>query len=605
MGCFQLGLDSSWEDFEHLVGTQRHLRNLKLLKKLSPGELQCIGDQLHALYETDILQANSRNERTAIKQLVDLIATVQGKDTDNLRVYIGLDTGFHTDNNSQFWGFYDKASDSDVIDLYISAKAQDLPGTLLHTFMSSLGLSRTQCFLTEVALAKHSGSLMDPWDLPRRIVQDIQQLSPSETLLLFQCLVNFTFEHEHISLSTSILRCCEHQLMERPSILQLKESTTAYLAGEISVEDLISHRIEWYHEQGCQYPDPLIATSLFREINDRLPILLLGRKKEVLLELETVFRTILQKEQLDAGADLFALSVFCAFRRLALDEIYLEVLDRNPLPNGHSDQAACFAEMFATGSQCESYFNTTPNRLGTIISKRYFAYYKTYQPPVRDDMTTELPTAYSSNLVDLDLNAKPVALPLYYQISFLGVFALPALVDILLLTTIGRGLYLSTYMSDTEKSMATAALMVSLLLCGAIGTWISSGGNYYLHSMAFAAMNMYVLTRFIAGLAICFTGGLLAFLIIGATKGFYSGLIFFAYLFFLTTYLSLLATLSIYQVPGFQFQSVSRTYFSKSYYHEDYQRCPANMPYRLVGKNNDHVMYPNLSPISHHDAVDP
>jgi hypothetical protein len=568
MGCFQLGLDSSWEDFELLLGTQRHLRNLGLLKMISPEELHRIGDQLHALYESDIIQASSWDDKTAIKQLIELIATVQGDDTDHLRVYTGLDTGFHTDNNSQFWGFYDNASGSDVIDLYISAKAQDLPGTLLHTFMSSLGLSRTQCFMTEVALAKQSGSLVDRWDLPGRVVQDIKQLSPSETLLLSQRLVNSTCDHEYISLSTRILRCCEYQLMERPSILQLKESTTAYLAGEISVEELISYRIEWYHEQGCQYPDPSVAISLFREINGRLQSLLLNREREVLSQLETVFRTILEKDHLDASADLFALSVFCAFRRLALDEIYLEVLDRNPLPNGHSDQAACFAEMFATGSQCESYFNTTPNRLGTIISKRYFSYYKTYQPPVRDDMATELPTAYSSNHIDLDLNAKPIAVPLYYQIGFLGVFALPALVDISLLTTIGRGLYLSTYMSENEKSMATVALMVSLLLCGAFGTWISSGGSYYLHSMAFAAMNMYVLTRFIAGLAICIAGGLLGFLIIGAIKGFYSGLIFFVYLLFLTTYLSLLATLSIYQMPGFQFQSVSTAYFAKSSDHD-------------------------------------
>jgi hypothetical protein len=556
MGCFQLGLDSSWEDFEHLLGAQQHLRDLKLLKPILPEELHRIGDQLHALYEAESLQASSSEEKTAIKQLVDLMTSIRGDDTDRLKVYTGLDTGFHKGIDSQFWGFYDSDPGSGVMNLYISSKAQDFPGTILHTYMSSLGLSRAQCFIAEVALAEQSGSLVNPWDLPKRLVQDIKQLSPSEALLLLQRLTLSTCD-KHIALSARIRAYCEYHLMERPSLLQLKDSTTAYLAGEISPEELITYRIEWYHEQNSQYPDVSTAVSLFKEIDARLPSLLLAQRRDFISQLEVVFQTILEENQLDASADLFALSVICAFRKLALDEVYLEVLDRNPLPNGHADQAGCFAEMFAMGSQCDSYFDTTPNVLGTIISKRYHAYYKINQPPLRDDMATELPTAYSSNQVDLDPNAKPIALPLYYQITFLGVFALPALVDITLLTTIGRGLYLTTYMSGPEKSMATAALMVSLLLCGAVGTWISSGGSYYLHSMAFAAMNMFVLTRFIAGIAICLGGGLLGFLIIGAIKGFYSGLIFFVYLLFLTTYLSLLAALSIYQIPGFQFQSVS------------------------------------------------
>jgi hypothetical protein len=121
----------------------------------------------------------------------------------------------------------------------------------------------------------------------------------------------------------------------------------------------------------------------------------------------------------------------------------------------------------------------------------------------------------------------------------------------------GRGLYLTTYMSEIEKSMATTALMTSLFLCGAIGTWVSSGGSYYLHSMTFSAMNMFVLTRFIAGLSICLAGGSFALVIIGVTKGFYAGFIFMIYFFILNTYLTLLATLSIYQFPGFNFQSVS------------------------------------------------
>jgi glycosyltransferase involved in cell wall biosynthesis len=174
---------------------------------------------------------------------------------------------------------------------------------------------------------------------------------------------------------------------------------------------------------------------------------------------------------------------------------------------------------------------------------------------MRDDNATELPTTYASKLVDLDPDAGPEKLPTYYQITFLGIFAVPALIDILLLTTIGRGLYLTAFMSEDEKHMATTALMLALLLCGAIGTWIGSGGSYYLHSMAFPAMNMFVLTRFIAGIAVCLASGAVALIIIALVKGAYAGIIFLLYFVILTTYFSMLAALAIYQLPGFMFQS--------------------------------------------------
>lgn len=108
-------------------------------------------------------------------------------------------------------------------------------------------------------------------------------------------------------------------------------------------------------------------------------------------------------------------------------------------------------------------------------------------------------------------------------------------------------------MSLTERKYATLALMVSLLLSGAIGTWISIGGTYYLISMAFSAANMFVLTRLIGGLALTLAASLIGFIVIGALHGVQAGAIFFFYLFGLTSYLSVLAVLSTYQIPGSSF----------------------------------------------------
>lgn len=71
--------------------------------------------------------------------------------------------------------------------------------------------------------------------------------------------------------------------------------------------------------------------------------------------------------------------------------------------------------------------------------------------------------------------------------------------------------------------------------------------------MAFSAANMFVLTRLIGGLAFTAAASAVGFIVISAAVDVQSGAIFFFYLFGLTTYLSVLAVLSTYQVPGSAF----------------------------------------------------
>jgi hypothetical protein len=68
-------------------------------------------------------------------------------------------------------------------------------------------------------------------------------------------------------------------------------------------------------------------------------------------------------------------------------------------------------------------------------------------------------------------------------------------------------------------------------------------------------MNMFVLTRFVAGIAIVIVGGLGGLIVISIMKGIVAALVFVFYFAMLTTYLLALSALSIYQVPGSRFQS--------------------------------------------------
>ncbi|KAF2017682.1 glycosyltransferase family 4 protein [Aaosphaeria arxii CBS 175.79] len=554
LGCFQLGIDVTADAFAELLQAQRNLRDLDLLNPVKPEELQEIRQKLEVLVEGQSSRALSPSANSAVHELLNLLSAEDETYGPRLQVFIGLHSGFQTGSDVQFWGLYDVDASSGGLNIYLSGFASDRASAILHTFLSSRGCTRTECFMGEVALAEQSGTASKKWLLPERIVNDLQKLSPTEAILLRRRL---TVKSDDDSfLLTRIRDCCEYQLIDVPSLAQLRAlNSTAYLRGDLSPEDLVESRLTWLHEKGFWHPNPAVATQLFREVDSRLHEILMNGESETYEQLGTTLQAICQAEHIDAGADLFALAVFCAFRKLALDEIYLEVMDRNAFPNHATDQAACFAENFAVGSRCDSFFDITPRVLGKIISDRYRAYYMKYQPPSREDGYTELPTAYAAMQIDSDPEYGTEEVSSVYKVTFLGIFAVPALIDIMLLTTIGRGLYLTTFMTSMQKTMATTALMLALLVCGAVGSWISSGGCYYIYASAFPAMNMFVLTRFVAGVALILLGGSLSLLVAGITQGILNALVFVFYFAMLSTYLLTLSALSIYQVPGSSFQS--------------------------------------------------
>ena len=556
LGCFHLGLEPSQKDFLEILQIQRNLKDLNLLQRVKQEDLLDIRRQIKAFYDTQGLAAAPSPTSEAVRELITLLSTSSDDDDSPLQVYVGLHSGFQTSPGAQFWGIYDVEFISGALNLYLSGNTQDRVGTILHTFLSSRGCTRTECFLAELAMSEPHG-LSEPWQLPPRIVHDMEQLSPTETILFLKRL-NAVGQEFETPLSTRIRDYGNYRLIEVPTLTTLRAlNSTAYLRDEVSIEGLVTFRLTWLRERGCWHPDPSAAIALFKEVDARLYSVLMNCESETLAQLSVVIQTIIQRNQIDAGVDIFALSVFCAFRKLALEEVYLEVLDRNPYPNHATDQAGCFAENFALGSRCDSFFDMTPRVLGRIISDRYRAYYMKYQPPPREEGFTELPTAYAAMQVDLDPHNCEEKLPLYYHFTYFGIFAVPALIDVMLLTTTGRGLYLTTFMSSTEKTMATTALMLSLLLCGAFGAWISSGGSYYFYASAFPTMNMFVLTRFVAGIAVALVGGVGAMISIMVAKGVTAGLVFLYHFLMLTTYLMTLSALSIYQLPGSPFQSVS------------------------------------------------
>lgn len=548
-GCFPLGSEATPVAFAEILQSQQRLKSLSLLHPVPPTKIQSIGVILKQFHENYALSnwAGSSQLAAAVKELSNFAAN------DMLRVSICLDSGLRKGPDVRFWAVYQMQMDSEGIEIFASKNAQGLTGTVLHTFLSAKGYPRHVCFEAETAFAKWSKDLADDTGLPRRVVQDINMLSPEEQLLLLQHL-SLTDSTDDVS--GAICSYIRRQLIDAPSFAQLKElNTVGYIEGSVSPAALVNTRVNWYREQGCEYPSESKCLALFNEVDHIFTQILRERREGDLASISEGLCQVAQKGQIDASADMMALSLFCAARKGAFDEIYMEVTDRNPLFNNQSDQAAAFAESFALGSRCEAYFDILPSAFGKLLSDRFRSYYSDRPLPDWINGAPQLATAYAGAQIDVNPEDKVKPMRGYQRFTFLSVFAIPALIDIILLTIIGRGLYLSAFMTYEEQESATTALMISLLLSGGIGTWIACGGPYYLISMAFAAANMFVLIRLIAGIAFTIAGGLIGFIAISSVKGPRAGIVFYLYLISLTIYLSGFACLASFSYPGSSFLS--------------------------------------------------
>ena len=561
LGCFPLGQDVTSLDFAEVQTSQQHLKSLGLLDEVPEARLQEMGGRLQDFVKSAASRkdwSGAGNSLLSIHQLSQSLLQASNDSISPVRVYIGLASGFRTAFDSRFWAVYNSHSNSSL-DIHVSKDVEDLEGVLIHTYLSSCGYARHECFVTELAFAEWSGTLLSPCGINKRLNQDINRLSPEENILFLQHLSEAQAEDGN-SVLTAIRSSCQEQLIDRPNLMRLKElNTIGYLDGSVSVESLISARIAWYRQSTNRHPDLPVSVALFEEVETVFADVLRQCKEDELLTITQTLNSICESDGIDAWADLVLLSFFCAARKLAFEEVYVETTDRNPLFNDNSDQAAAFAELFTLGARCEAYFDVSPSALGNVLAAKYRSFYgqRENQPPSWVDGAPGPASAYAAAGIDIDSDTKPTVVPTVRRFGFLSVFAIPALVDILLLTMTGRGLYLSAFMSHDEQMSATLALMISLLLSGAIGTWISCGGTYYLMSMAFSAMNLFVLTRLIGGIAFTIGGGILGFVLLGIFRGFTAGIIFFLYLVALTSYFCLLAALANFEYPGSSYLSVS------------------------------------------------
>jgi hypothetical protein len=433
LGCFPIGLNASKQDFDHVLKSQRRLRGLKLLSRHTAEQLHTVAETLSSYGKESCRAFDSAPASIdAIMHLVEALVntTDEANYSNQLQVYSGLDSGFHTPTGAQFWAVWEVEARSKCVIMYVSKSVQDLVGVLLHTHLSRMGFSRYHCFLVEYGLSEFRALTQPPGRLPVRIHQDLQLLSTSDLLLELQHL-QFSEWEKDCSLLLSLRKRCEELLIEVPTYQQFKKlSNMDYISGVTTEEQLVSAKLKWYRL--CDLPtlDRHDALALFRHVATTFENILWWRDHEKLDAITSAIESLTEGDHVDSITDFVLFCIFCAARKASFEEVYIEVSDRNPLFNQYTDQSAAFAELFALGSRCEAYFDIKPSDIGVLLSKKHRDHYNRadHQPPMWIFNAPSFASAYAAAQTDIDPKQKAAVMPGFRRLTFLSVFAIPALV---------------------------------------------------------------------------------------------------------------------------------------------------------------------------------
>jgi hypothetical protein len=499
-GCVPLMAGATQKQYDAVLEAQIHLRDLKMLHQLDEAEVNKLIQKLRHF------QHQSKHGN-----LVD--ALIDGLTRQQVNIYKGLGTGFTVpDSTADFWGLsiahFGSASPRGVIDLFISKRSPSDIGTVLHTWLAHHGVSRVQRYEEELRLERVLAADVDPdleLILPLSIRTDIERSTPAEALFLLQQMQASQVKHPF---RFGIEEHCRVILIDEASASSWKDAhSRRFLDGSISMQTLLEQRLVDFVRMGStQLPslgnlmqlfhavEKIMADALFDDDLNKLNLL-----RDALLQAYDPWNSWTDSscEYVDVNTDLFALIFFCALRGAALEDIYIEATDHCPFFISQPDQAAVFSELWVLGSQCELYFCMLPRDLGEIIYAKYRSFLNANPPPEGKWGGKNLMTVYSkpepSTSTGLEMDAdgparrgfnmqKTVqhARKLFLEFGALSIFCLPAIIDIILLTFVGRGLFMTAFMDNAHLEAAILALLISLLLSSGVTGWVGSVGNYYL-----------------------------------------------------------------------------------------------------------------------------
>lgn len=499
-GSFSLREEIVQSQYDAVLTIQRSLKHNRLLRMYSEAENLRVCDSL-----TVVLHRSSYPDL--------MTSLLNGLAEHRIRVFAGLDSGFTLpDGGGHLWAISEPARNQfgSPLDIHISLKVPNDVATIWHTFLAHSGVPRLQRYEEELLLTSQPNDKREE-QLPLSIVRELEESSESELLYLVERIIFSRNEHPF---DRAIVEAAEHYLVQDVTLRAWSAfNSRACLDGSVSVRTLLEQRIAYFTYQGAAMLPTLENLVSLHELLEQ--------------KLETALRTC-DRATLDvltnpllvayghAGAthavlpsvDLYGLMLFCALRRLAFEDVYLETTDRCPLFLVQPDQAGVFAELWVLGSQCEAYFGISPRSLGEIAynrhqlflshnpppqdawnSKEVFTAYSV--PPITDEVPVRMSKSHAMGIagkVRINRTSRQDRLSQYRKgastTGALSIFCFPAILDVMLLTFLGRGLYLTAFMNEEFKLMADYAIITALIMTGGITGFVGSTGGFYMFNVS-------------------------------------------------------------------------------------------------------------------------
>ncbi|PSR81532.1 hypothetical protein BD289DRAFT_462063 [Coniella lustricola] len=568
-GCVPLLSEPTQAQYDAILDTQIHLRTLKMLQRASEAEV------------TKLIEAFNQYPQTSkYHSLVQSL--VAGLKSQRVYIYKGLGSGFTLpDNVAEFWGVSAAVPDSSgqtsrdptvgEVELFISRRSASDVGTVLHTWLAHHQVSRIERYEEELQFER----ALDPSavvSLPLSIRSQIDTATPAETLFLLEQIKVSSMTHDF---KYGIEEQCRAVLLDETSVESWNYAASfGFLGGSQPMEALLRRRLQDFVRLGAnrlpsvsnllelyKCVDRIVMDALFCADREKLNVI-----TDSLLRAFDPWNSWTHCEYVDVNADLFALIFFSALRSGAFEDVYIETTDRCPFFLSQRDQAAVFSELWALGSQCEAYFGMLPRDLGEIIYDRYRDFLEDHPPPpgfkdkkIMTAFAKAEPGAGNNDDVDYDGHARKgfdVSKTLidirkrFADFGALSIFCLPAIIDILLLTFLGRGLFMTAWLGDTYLFAACYALLMSLLISAGVTGWVGSIGNYYICNYAYDNMIYFHVQRLSGGFVITILVGIVGFIIFAVKTDPLSGLVFFLYVVAIAMYLNVLGVMATMHQRG-------------------------------------------------------
>ncbi|KAF3761887.1 family 4 glycosyltransferase [Cryphonectria parasitica EP155] len=571
-GCVPLLSEPTTAQHDAILDTQIHLRTLKMLQRASDAEM------------TKYLEAFQQYPRASRHyQLVQSL--VAGLKARNIFIYKGLGSGFTLpDNAAEFWGvsaahkvskdhYLHPDSTPTEIDLFISRRCPSDVQTILHTWLAHHDVSRVERFEEELQFERALGASEEDITLPLSIRHQIDNATPAETLFLLEQIKVSSLNHHF---KFGIEEQCRSVLIDQTSLQSWNHATSfGFLSGTQDMESLLRRRLQDFVRLGAQklpsvtnllhlyhLVDRIVVDALFSADRDKLNTL-----TDALLHAYDPWSSWTSCDHVDINADLFALIFFSALRKGAFEDVYVETTDRCPFFLSQRDQAAVFSELWALGSQCEAYFGMLPRDLGEIIYDRYREFLEDNPPPMGfkdkkimtvfakpdpmpggadEEMGPDGPSRKDFDMSKTVINIRKK----FADFGALSIFCLPAIIDILLLTFLGRGLFMTAWLGNDHLTAACYALLMSLLISAGVTGWVGSIGNYYICNYAYDNMIYFHVQRLSGGFVITILVGIVGFIIFTVKVNVLSGIVFFLYLVAISMYLNILGVMATMHQRG-------------------------------------------------------